>query len=127
MNSVILISSEPFDLARLLKACGGAGSAYLQSPKRLIVEGDRGWFAIGIDEGLEEEFSGMELSTLEQIIPEPYFAQLEYSSPSVADLAVRLMPVSGTMLIDNDHGLTRSIDEVRQRIQAGVEWQTSPD
>ncbi len=125
MKSVILISSKQFDLERLLEVYGSVGSTDLQSSKRLVVEGDWGWFAVGIDEGLEKEFSNEERSAVDQVISEPFFAALEYSCLAAADLAVGLMPVTGTMLIDNDHGLTLPIEEVKQRIQTGVEWQTS--
>jgi hypothetical protein len=88
------------------------------------VEGDWGWFAIGIDDEVEGEYSDTERTRITQIIPDPVFSQLEYSGSRAADLAIRFMPASADTLIDNDHGLLRPIGEVRELIQAGVEWQT---
>jgi len=107
------------------EAYGDIGSTNLQSPKRLVVEGDWGWFAIGIDDELEVEFSDTELARIAQLIAEPVFAQLEYSDSSAADLAIELMPAAVETLIDNDHGMLRPIGEVRDLIRAGMEWQTS--
>jgi hypothetical protein len=104
---------------------GDIGSTNLQSPKRLVVEGDWGWFAIGIDDELEGEFSGAERARIAQLVAEPVYAQLEYSSSSAADLAIKLMPATAETLIDNDHGMLRPIEEVRDLIRTGMEWQTS--
>lgn len=103
----------------------GIGSAYLQSPKRLVVEGDWGWFAIGIDDEIAGELSDIERAEIARLVPEPIYLQLEYSTSEAADLAIKLMPAATDMLIDNDHGMLRPIEEVRGRIQAGMEWQTT--
>jgi len=101
------------------------GSVDLQALRRIVIEGDWGWFAITIDDALAEEFSDSEVAEIEKDIDEPSFAQLEFSSTFAGDLAVRTMPVDTEILIDNDHGLIRSIEYIRLRIQAGLEWQTS--
>jgi hypothetical protein len=124
MKSVIVIFSSLPDLERMSEAYGGIGSTNLRSPERLVVEGDWGWFAIGIDDEVEGEYSDTERTRITQIIPDPVFSQLEYSGSRAADLAIRFMPASADTLIDNDHGLLRPIGEVRELIQAGVEWQT---
>ena len=125
MKSVILISTGPPDLGRMSEIYSEVGSASLQSPNRLVVEGDWGWFAIGIDHELEDEFSDAERTRIAQLVTEPAYAQLEYSSPSAADVAIKLMPTTAETLIDNDHGALRPIGEVRDLIRAGMEWQTS--
>ncbi len=125
MKSVVVISATQPDLGRMSEAYGDIGSTNLQSPKRLVVEGDWGWFAIGIDDELEGEFSDTERAKIAQLIAEPVYAQLEYSSLSAADLAIKLMPATTETLIDNDHGALRPIEEVRDLIRAGMEWQAS--
>ena len=124
MKSAIVISGTRPDLDRLSKVYGDIGSTYLQSPERLVVEGDWGWFAIGIDEALDDEFSDVERHRIGQIVPDPVYAQLEYSNTVAADLAIKLMPTPSEMLIDNDNGMLRPIAEVRDLIAAGMEWQT---
>lgn len=105
-------------------AYGDIGSTKMQSPTRLVVEGTWGWFAIALDRELEAEFSDNERARITKLIAKPVYAQLEYSNSSAADLAIELMPVAAATLIDNDHGMLRSIEEVRDLIRAGMEWQT---
>ena len=125
MKSVIVISAGQLDLGRMSEAYGAIGSTYLQSPKRLVVEGEWGWFAIGIDDVTEGEFCDAERARIAQLIQQPVYAQLEFSNSSAADLAIRIMPATADTLIDNDHGKLWPIEEVRELIRAGVEWQTS--
>lgn len=125
MKSVILISTGQLDLSDLAEVYADIGSTNLQSPKRLVVEGDWGWFAIGIDDEIAGEFSDIERAKIAQLVPEPVYVQLEYSTSSAADLAIKLMPATTDMLIDNDHGMLRPIEEVRGLIRAGMEWQTT--
>ena len=124
MRSVILISAESLDLSALTSAYDGIGSACLQSPERLVVKGEWGWFAVGIEEGLVEEFSDSELSRVREIVANPVFLQLEYSSSEAADLAIGRFPHA--VWVDNDHGMLRPIEEVQMCIQQGLEWQSSP-
>jgi len=125
MKSVIIISATKPDPSRVAEAYGDIGSMNLQSPKRLVVEGDWGWFAIGIDDELEGEFSDAERARIAQLVAEPVDAQLEYSSSPAADLAIKLMPPTAGTLIDNDHGVLRPIEEVARPDPHGDEWQTS--
>ncbi len=97
----------------------------MESPRRLVVEGDWGWFAIGIDDGIEREFSDTEHARIARLIAKPNYAQLEYSSSSAAELAINLMPTTSETLIDNDHGMLRPIEVVRDLIRAKMEWQTA--
>lgn len=53
----------------------------------------------------------------------PHFAQLTYDNTQAANLAIKLLPEMGTILVDNDHGLLAKIQEIRLRIQAGSPWQ----
>lgn len=126
MKSLIVISASQPDLIRMAEVYSETGSANLQSPERLVVEGGWGWFAIGIDDELEGEFSDIERARIGQLGAAPVYAQLEYSNSSAADLAIKLMPVNTETLIDNDHGMLRPIREVRNLIDAEIEWQTSP-
>lgn len=89
MKSVIIISATKPDPSRVAEAYGDIGSMNLQSPKRLVVEGDWGWFAIGIDDELEGEFSDAERARIAQLVAEPVYARLEYSSSPAADLAIK--------------------------------------
>jgi hypothetical protein len=125
MKSVIVISPDRPDLRRMLEAYRSVGATNLQSPKRFTVEGDWGWFAVALDDELEDEFSEAEQTRIAQIITEPTYIQLEYSSSAAVDLAIKLMPTTAQTLIDNDHGMIRPIGEIRDLIHAGVEWQTS--
>ena len=125
MKSVIVISSGQPDLSRMSKIYSDIGSVNLQSPKRLVVEGQWGWFAIGVEEQIEGEFSDAERKKIERLVPEPVYAQLEYSNPVAADLAIGSMPAAANTLIDNDHGIRRPIGEIRELIRTGMEWQTS--
>lgn len=124
MNSVILISSTVVDLGHMLESYGELGSAYLQSPDRLVVEGDWGWFAIGIEEALQVQYSDEERERIASFFTNPCYAYIEYGSVSAVDMAINLMPVKDEMLIDNDHGMILPIEEVRSLIQSNVEWQT---
>jgi hypothetical protein len=125
MKSVIVIFAGPPDLERLCEAYGGIGLTNMQTPQRLVVEGEWGWFAIEADEGIDGEFSDTERGRITQLIPEPVYAQLEYSSSSAVNLAIGLMPVTTDTLVDNDHGMLRPVGEVRELIQTGMEWETS--
>lgn len=124
MKSVVLISSCRIridDAAGVFKA---VGSVYIEPSERVVVEGDWGWFAIGLDES-GDSFSGEETSNLEKILKTPFFAQLEYRNSASVNLAIEHMPAAGEILIDNDHGALRPIEEIREMIQRGMEWQTS--
>ena len=57
MKSVILLSSQQLDMSRMSAAHSDAGSANLEPPQRLVEEGDWGWFAVELNEGLAEELS----------------------------------------------------------------------
>jgi hypothetical protein len=123
-ESVILISDKPFNLAAFGKACEANGRAYLQSDRRLVVEGDWGWFALDCDQSLRADFDDEELAMLGRLIREPIFGQLSYRPNHAADMAIKLLPLGDSVLVDNDHGLVLPVGEVRQRIQSGCEWQT---
>lgn len=125
MKSIVIISAGQLDLARISGAYSRIGSTGLQSNKRLVVEGDWGWFALGLDDELRSEFSDTERDKIAQLLGNPVYFQLEYSNTSAADIAVQLMPVPAETLVDNDHGVLRRFDEVRHLIRAGLEWQTT--
>ncbi|RVU05272.1 hypothetical protein EOS93_31100 [Rhizobium sp. RMa-01] len=125
MKSVVMMFTAEPDLSRIAEAYGDIGSTDLQSPGRLVVEGDWGWFAVGIDRDLEGEFSDLERARIARLVAEPVYAQLEYSNSAAADLAIKLMPATAETLIDNDHGMLRSIAEVRDLICRGIKWQTN--
>lgn len=125
MKSVIVISAGQLDTNGLVEVYADIGSTTLGSPKRIVVEGDWGWFAIGIDDEAAEEFSDIDRAKIAQLLHEPVYAQLEYSTSLAADMAVKLMTVTTDMLIDNDHGMLRPIEEVRGLILTGMEWQTT--
>lgn len=129
MKSVILIYSKHPNIEYMSKIYRNIGSTNIDSPERLVVEGDFGWFAIGVDDSLEGDFSELERAEIAMRIlaEDPVYAQLEYSNSYAVNLAIKLMPTTTETLIDNDHGRIRSIEEVRDLIRAGMEWQTDSE
>jgi hypothetical protein len=117
--------SNPLDTDRLLDVFKDSGTVSLESETRVVVEGDWGWLAIGTDTEVEGELSESERARITEIIRRPFFAQLEYNTSAAADLAIRLLPSPESTLIDNDHGMLLPIEQVRWRIQTGIEWQAS--
>lgn len=124
MRSVILLSAEPLNLAGLASVYSDLGSVDLQSSERVVVEGEWGWFGIEIEERLAEEFCESELLLVREMVASPVFSSLEYSSSKAADLAVERLP--SPLWVDNDHGMICPIEEIKMRIQQGLEWQSSP-
>ncbi|MGO7655511.1 hypothetical protein ACC679_11235 [Rhizobium ruizarguesonis] len=124
MKSMIIISDTRPNFGQLSEVYDNVGSTNMQSSKRLVVEGNWGWFAIEIDDSLEGEFSDDERAKIAEVMSEPVYAQLEYSNIYAADLAIKLMPTTAKTLVDNDNGMIRPIEEVRELFRSGREWQT---
>jgi hypothetical protein len=122
MRSVVVITNQPLDIHTLADAYKTSGHVDIQSDERLVIEGEWGWFAFNRDKVLEEEFDEAELDELRRQVDAPSFAQLEYSNSRAADIAILGLPVNGTTLIDNDHGLIAPVGEIRRRIQEGAGW-----
>ncbi|WP_421694503.1 hypothetical protein [Aestuariivirga sp.] len=127
MKSIIIIFNGQPNLNYMATVYSAQGRTSIQSPKRLVVEGEWGWFAIDVDAELEADFSESERDQITRVVPEPIFAQMPYSNSFSANLAVELMPTTAETLIDNDHGMLLRINEVREMIHAGKEWQTAPN
>lgn len=122
MQSVIIITEKSLDLSALLDAYRVTGHVDLQSAHRLVVEGSWGWFAFNRDNTLEDEFDESELKKLKNFMQSLSFVQLEFSDSRAADIAALRLPIEGTVMIDNDHGLVAPIEEIRRRIQEGNNW-----
>jgi hypothetical protein len=126
MKSAIIISSRRLEIDCLINAFDDLGEVHLQSAKRLVVEGAWGAFAIGLDEA-EYSFSEEEMSSFRKALGTPFFAQLEYRNFRSADLAIERAPLNRETLIDNDNGAIRSVEQVRELIRIGSQWQTISD
>lgn len=122
---MLLISPSPLDFGRLSKTYSEIGSACLQTPQRLVVNGDWGWFAIEEDAFIPDELSVAEAKRIAQVVPEPVYTGLDYKNSVAADLAIGLMPLSDEIYIGTDHGLFCPINEVKKRIRTGLDWQSS--
>jgi hypothetical protein len=127
MKSVILVSASPFDLDAFADAFRPIGRIHCDrhSESRIVIELDRGWFDVECDQSIRNEFGDAELAKLSQSIRNPVFAGMSYSSEHVADMAINILPLAPAVLVDNDHGLVLSVEEIRRRIQSGRGWQTA--
>jgi hypothetical protein len=125
MKSILLISDTLLDLAALGASYSPVGIVDIQSQQRLVVEGEWGWFALNQEPEAEAELDEVELAQIRRSFTTPFYIQLEFSSPRAVDVAVSNFTAEVPLLVDNDFGLIRPIDEVRASIAAGKSWLTS--
>jgi len=102
VKSVVLISAVPLHVSELVDAYNGVGSIDLQSPKRLVVEGEWGWFAINLDEEIRFEYDVEELENILKHVGDPAFYQVEYSSILAVQMALGKLVAMRGIYIDND-------------------------
>jgi hypothetical protein len=128
MQWITLITGEPLDLAAIARACRTIGHLQLEtSPPRLTVDGtgqepSRGFFTFIPDSSVGLAFSDQQLALIRQVLPEPHFTIVRFRRTADAEAAISAIVSSGPVLIDNDHGLLLSLDEVKHRIAMGEEW-----
>jgi hypothetical protein len=123
MKSITIITDTPLELAALAESYKYAGQVRTESGKRMIVEGDWGWFAFAIDEPPIDDFEASELHEVKSRISRPSFSLLEFRNTASAEIAILGLPSGREIVIDNDHGLIVPIEEIRRRIREGSEWQ----
>lgn len=128
MQWITLITGAPLDLGAIARACRMIGHIQLDaSPPRLTVDGtgqeaSRGFFTFIPDPSVGLAFSDQQLALIRQVLPEPHFTILRFRRVADAEAAVSALVPTGPVLIDNDHGLLLSLDEVKHRIAQGEEW-----
>jgi hypothetical protein len=128
MKSVILISDRPVDLRKIAEDYESLGSVDAQSSLRLVIEGNWGWFAFNLEADLEDEIGEAEVTTIRQSINNPSYVQLEFSSACAVNIAISKFIPRGLILVDNDHGMLWSLEEVKRRIETNEDWLSiSPD
>jgi hypothetical protein len=128
MQWITLISGAPLDLAAIARACRTIGHIQLEAtPPRLTVEGTgqslaRGFFTFIPDASVGLAFPDHQLALIRQVLPVPHYTILRFRRPADAEAAIAALTPSGPVLIDNDHGLLLSLDEVKHRIAQGESW-----
>lgn len=122
MNSVLLISQAPLKLQSLAAICNTDGNVAFTSAARFVVEGSWGWYAIYLESDDTSEFEPVELEAIKRVFSEPSFAGLEFSDPSAAGRAILNLNTVRPLLVDNDHGMICSADEIERRIRNSKEW-----
>lgn len=128
MKSVILISDSPVDLRKIAEDYESFGSVDAQTSLRLVIEGNWGWFAFNLETNLEDEINDAELTTFRHFINNPSYIQLEFSSVCAVNVAISKFTPRGLILVDNDHGMICSLEEVKRRIESYEDWLSiSPD
>ena len=130
MQWITLITGAPLDLAAIARACRMIGHIQLEAtPPRLTIDGtgqeaSRGFFTFIPDASVGLAFSDQQLTLIRQVLPDPHFTILRFRRTADAEAAITALDPSGPVLIDNDHGLLLSLDEVKHRIAMGEEWIT---
>lgn len=106
----------------MLDAFGPLGCVSPEFEEGIRVEADRGYFRIIPDQKIQFDLEPDALKTIKHIIVDPYFALIEYSNINSLNEAMCNYPARGIVLVDNDHGLITTIEDIRERIIMEREW-----
>lgn len=130
MKSFILIWDRMLDMPDLAARFAGKGAVILEPAGRLVVEGDWGWFDIASDPFVLDECEFADLENIQKwmgkdmlaLMDEALFWGVSFRTEESAEIAIMGLPVSDTLLVDNDHGLIVPISDIRSRIERRESW-----
>jgi|SRR6185369_2154999 len=146
MGSVLLISTQPFKYDELESVYKDFGEIFRRSRlsdaekgdywyPELTVQGDWGWFRFDDYDPIEEVYyeilrddgGAEELAKVKALGDKPYFMVLEFSDRESGEMALLKFPDKGITLVDNEDNMIFPIEETRQRIRSGKQWEYTRD
>jgi ABC-type lipopolysaccharide export system ATPase subunit len=125
MRSAVLIFERTPSLEHLAKDYVHVGDVDLQSEMRLVVFCGAEHFSLNKERDghdLMNQFEPEESEFIRAVTTSPCFVLLEFTSEQVANLAIVDMKPQGQVLVDNDHGLLCTLDEIRRRVRLHESW-----
>lgn len=124
MRTIFLICDKPVDVDLLADdlSCLGAVSI---SRNQLVVEGSSGRLYVRAGDDISNEYEDSQLNLIKCKIVNPTFVEFSSNNPSLIDSAIMQIHRFGGSLLDNDHGIITTIEDVKKKIVDGIEWQTT--
>lgn len=121
MRTAIIITKDRLDLHVIAHNFSRHGRVD-KVEDRLVVERPNGWFSLGIDDSILDDYDEDELHFVKQTLSRFFFAYLEFSTVDTANFALLHMDIPSDSLIDNDHGNIVSIEIIRYLIVDSIDW-----
>ncbi len=122
VDCFVVITEDEIDPTSIIDTGRLRGAILPSVPRLLAVEGEWGRFYVRFGENSNDEFDEDEWATITRIYANPHLTYVCYRGVRSADVAMDVLRLPDSALIDNDAGSLFTVAEVRKRISEGVAW-----